>query len=87
MPEKWTGRLIGEMHNHNVTYEELAAELGVAVMRNVWNFFIETSLINGAEGTADRLFCRGYGLRVCQSATKVFTTSKWCGIIYTKNKE
>ena len=29
MPEKWTGRLIGEMHNHNVTYEELAAELGV----------------------------------------------------------
>ena len=29
MPEKWTGRLIGEMHNHNVTYEELAAEPGV----------------------------------------------------------
>ena len=29
MPEKWTGRLIGEMHNHNVTYEELATELGV----------------------------------------------------------
>ena len=29
MPEKWIGRLIGEMHNHNVTYEELAAELGV----------------------------------------------------------
>lgn len=29
MPEKWTGRLIGKMHNHNVTYEELATELGV----------------------------------------------------------
>ena len=29
MPETWPGRLIGEMHNHNVTYEELAAELGV----------------------------------------------------------
>ena len=29
MPEKWTGRLIGEMHNHDVTYEELATELGV----------------------------------------------------------
>lgn len=29
MPEKWTGRLIGEMHNHSVTYEELATELGV----------------------------------------------------------
>lgn len=29
MPEKWTGRLIGEMHNNKVTYKELAAELGV----------------------------------------------------------
>lgn len=29
MPEKWTGRLIGEMHNYGVTYDELAAELGV----------------------------------------------------------
>jgi hypothetical protein len=29
MPEKWTGRLIGRMHNERVTYEELAAEMGV----------------------------------------------------------
>ena len=29
MPEKWTGRLIGEMHNQNITYDDLAAELGV----------------------------------------------------------
>lgn len=29
MPEKWTGRLIGNMHNSNITYDDLAAELGV----------------------------------------------------------
>lgn len=29
MPEKWTGRLIGRMHNERITYEDLAAELGV----------------------------------------------------------
>lgn len=29
MPEKWTGRLIGKMHNERVTYDELAAEMGV----------------------------------------------------------
>ena len=29
MPEKWTGRLIGKMHNDRVTYDEVAAELGV----------------------------------------------------------
>ena len=29
MPEKWTGRLVGKMHNEKVTYEELAQELGV----------------------------------------------------------
>lgn len=29
MPEKWTGRLIGKMHNERVSYEELGAELGV----------------------------------------------------------
>jgi transcriptional regulator with XRE-family HTH domain len=29
MPEKWTGRLIGKMHNERVTYDDLAAELGV----------------------------------------------------------
>lgn len=30
MPEKWTGRLIGNMHNERVTYEELGAEMGVS---------------------------------------------------------
>lgn len=29
MPEKWTGRLVGKMHNERITYDELAAELGV----------------------------------------------------------
>ena len=29
MPEKWTGRLIGKMHNDGVTYDDLAEELGV----------------------------------------------------------
>lgn len=29
MPEKWTGCLIGKMHNERVTFEALAKELGV----------------------------------------------------------
>jgi len=29
MPDKWTGNLIGEMHNNRVGYDELAAKLGV----------------------------------------------------------
>lgn len=29
MPEKWTGRLIGQMHNEKITYDDLAKELGV----------------------------------------------------------
>lgn len=29
MPEKWTGKLIGKMHNKDVTYDELAEEMGV----------------------------------------------------------
>ena len=29
MPEKWTGRLIGQMHNEGVTYDDLGAEMGV----------------------------------------------------------
>ena len=28
MPEPWTGRLIGRMHNNKVTLEQLAAYLG-----------------------------------------------------------
>lgn len=30
MPEKWTGVLIGKMHNARVTYEDIANELGVS---------------------------------------------------------
>ena len=29
MPEKWTGRLVGRMHNEHITYDDLAKELGV----------------------------------------------------------
>lgn len=29
MPEKWTGELIGKMHNHRITYDDVAAEMGV----------------------------------------------------------
>ena len=28
MPEKWTGRLVGRMHNECISFEELANELG-----------------------------------------------------------
>lgn len=29
MPEKWTGELIGKMHNNKITYDKLAKQLGV----------------------------------------------------------
>jgi transcriptional regulator with XRE-family HTH domain len=29
VPETWTGNLIGKMHNKDVTYDELAEEMGV----------------------------------------------------------
>lgn len=29
MPEKWTGTLIGKMHNEKITYEDVAKKLGV----------------------------------------------------------
>ena len=29
MPDTWTGNLIGKMHNKDVTYDELAEEMGV----------------------------------------------------------
>ena len=29
MPEAWTGNLIGKMHNKGITYDDLAAEMGV----------------------------------------------------------
>ena len=30
MPEAWTGRLVGKMHNARVTQQDLAKELGVS---------------------------------------------------------
>ena len=29
MPEKWTGALIGKMHNERITYEQLGKKLGL----------------------------------------------------------
>lgn len=29
MKEKWTGHLVGKMHNNDVSYEQLAKHLGV----------------------------------------------------------
>lgn len=29
MPDAWTGNLVGKMHNNEITYEELAKQLGV----------------------------------------------------------
>lgn len=29
MPEKWTGRLIGKMHNNRITFDDLGKELGI----------------------------------------------------------
>lgn len=28
MPEKWTGRLVGRMHNERITVEDLSKEIG-----------------------------------------------------------
>lgn len=29
MSEKWTGNLVGKMHNERITYEDIATEMGV----------------------------------------------------------
>lgn len=29
LPEPWTGDLIGKMHNHGITYNDLGAKLGI----------------------------------------------------------
>lgn len=31
MPEKWTGRLVGQMHNHKITKGQLAQEAGCSL--------------------------------------------------------
>jgi len=33
--ESWTGKLVGKMHVHEITYDEVAAELGVMIFRIV----------------------------------------------------
>ncbi len=51
MPEKWTGRLVGRLHNERITYEELAKEMGVT------KAYI-SMILNGArkpEGIKDRM--------------------------------
>jgi transcriptional regulator with XRE-family HTH domain len=51
LPEKWTGRLIGRMHNERVTYDNLAAEMGVTKS-------YVSMILNGArkpEGIKDRM--------------------------------
>lgn len=51
MPEKWTGRLVGRLHNERITYEELANEMGVT------KAYI-SMILNGArkpEGIKDRM--------------------------------
>lgn len=30
MPEKWTGQLIGRMHNYKVTYDDLSKKMGLS---------------------------------------------------------
>lgn len=52
MPENWTGELIGKMHNANVTYDDLAAELG-------WGKAYLSMILNGKrnpQGAKERLF-------------------------------
>lgn len=46
MPDAWTGVLVGKMHNKGVTYDELAAQLGVS------KGYI-SMVLNGARKPAD----------------------------------
>jgi cyanate lyase len=46
MPEKWTGRLVGKMHNYKITYDDLAQKIGVT------KTYI-CMILNGARKPAD----------------------------------
>ena len=46
MKEPWTGDLIGKMHNNDVTYDELATELGVTKA-------YVSMILNGSRAPAD----------------------------------
>ena len=51
MPEEWTGKLIGEMHNAGISRAEVAKELGVSTA-------YVTMVLNGIrtpEGAEERL--------------------------------
>ena len=51
MPEEWTGKLIGEMHNADISRAEVAKELGVSTA-------YVTMVMNGIrtpEGAEERL--------------------------------
>lgn len=45
MPEKWTGNLIGRLHNERITFDELAAEVG-------WSKAYISMILNGARSPA-----------------------------------
>lgn len=45
MREKWTGDLIGKMHNENVTYDDMAAVLG-------WTKGYISMILNGTRSPA-----------------------------------
>ena len=46
MPAQWTGELVGKMHNHRITYEELAVSL------NVTKSYV-SMVLNGARNPAN----------------------------------
>ena len=51
MKERWTGDLVGKMHVHDITYEDLASEVG-------WGKAYVSMILNGQrrpEGAREKL--------------------------------
>lgn len=46
MPAQWTGRIVGEIHNHRLTAKELAREVG-------WNDKYLSQVLNSEEPPKD----------------------------------
>ena len=46
MKEAWTGKVIGQMHTNEITYDDLAAELG-------WNKSYVSMILNGSRKPAN----------------------------------
>lgn len=42
MPAQWTGRIVGELHNNNITAKELAREVG-------WNAKYLSQVLNSSD--------------------------------------